>query len=162
MGRTGADLQNAAQELFRMVDEQGHNRISITQFRQVLSRLNIQASQQETESLCDAICPSGPRSETRGARSGMRGGQRGQRLQRARELRTDAFIEKMMGVRDVEEEYAQKRQNARPAAESLRKALQDRSLSLVHMLSDLDPYNHRRVSFKAFRSVAKRHRLNVS
>ncbi|CAE7243722.1 unnamed protein product [Symbiodinium natans] len=51
------------------------------------------------------------------------------------------------------------RPSRRPAAEALRSALQQKELSLVQLLTDLDPQMHGKVSFEAFRLACNRHRL---
>ncbi|CAE7456875.1 unnamed protein product, partial [Symbiodinium microadriaticum] len=49
----------------------------------------------------------------------------------------------------------------RPAAEALRLALQRQELSLVKLLTGLDPQMHGKVSFEAFQAACSRHHLSL-
>jgi Ca2+-binding EF-hand superfamily protein len=164
--RDDQNTADAARQLLMQFDERGAGCLSCVQFRRALAALGIETDMHEVTRLLELICPRDTRQvRARGAQQGQRP-QHGQRPQRGvgagREMRIDLFLSRLEAVSVPEEGHVRDRMQARPAAESLRAALQKRGLSLVAILADLDPAQHGQISFESLRIAANRHRLGLT
>eukprot|EP00933_Yihiella_yeosuensis_P049039 TRINITY_DN455_c0_g2_i1.p1 TRINITY_DN455_c0_g2~~TRINITY_DN455_c0_g2_i1.p1 ORF type:complete len:1580 (-),score=424.29 TRINITY_DN455_c0_g2_i1:582-5279(-) len=158
--RDDETLAQASRRLLTEYDERGIGALSVAQFRRALGGMGLDAGQREVEKLCDILRP-GPRdAPQRGSRGQPRGAQQGQQ-RAARELRVDTLLSRLENMHSSEEEHVAHRLRAKSAIEALRLGLRRRGLSIMALLSDLDPGQHGKVIFDAFRSAVDRYRLGV-
>eukprot|EP00929_Paragymnodinium_shiwhaense_P083429 TRINITY_DN4445_c0_g1_i1.p1 TRINITY_DN4445_c0_g1~~TRINITY_DN4445_c0_g1_i1.p1 ORF type:complete len:3299 (+),score=1042.55 TRINITY_DN4445_c0_g1_i1:722-9898(+) len=158
--RQDRETMQAAREMMLSCDERESGALSPAELRRFMSSIGIDASQRDSERLCELLCAREPRRTRGGAqpkgqqRSGLGGAA-------AREARVDVLLARLDGVQVAEDVDFLVHQQVKPAAAHLQEALSKRSLSIVALLADLDPAQHGAVLFDAFTVAAARFRLGL-
>eukprot|EP00930_Biecheleria_cincta_P032429 TRINITY_DN22508_c0_g1_i1.p1 TRINITY_DN22508_c0_g1~~TRINITY_DN22508_c0_g1_i1.p1 ORF type:complete len:4404 (-),score=1151.18 TRINITY_DN22508_c0_g1_i1:37-13248(-) len=160
--RDEESLPQAARRLLMEHDQRGAGVLTTVQLRRAFSSIGLDMGPREAEKLCELLRPAIRDAAQRGARRGsQQGQQRGGPRLLEKEMRLEMLLAKLQTIHVPEEESIQQRVHARPAAKALRAGLARRGLSLMALLTDLDPGMHGKVLFDAFRISAVRHRLGL-
>lgn len=155
-------LAHAARRLLLEHDQRGTGVLTTVQLRRAFSSIGLDMGPREAEKLCELLRPATRDASQRGARRGsQQGQQRGGPRLLEKEMRLEMLLARLDAIHVPEEDSIQQRAHARPAAKVLRAGLARRGLSLMALLTDLDPGLHGKVLFDAFRISAVRHRLGL-